>query len=56
MVLAGTTQPQEDLSFAIELDDRLPAGRYTVSAEIIVNGNAMNAEIKRIPVTVSGGR
>jgi len=56
VVLAGTAQPQEDLSFAIELDGQLPAGRYTVSAEIVVNGNAMNPEIKRIPVVVGGGR
>ncbi|HEV8678124.1 MAG TPA: hypothetical protein VGQ90_02020 [Stellaceae bacterium] len=56
VVLAGTAQPQEDLSFGIELDSRLPAGRYTISAAIIVNGNAMNAEMKRIPVVVGDGR
>jgi hypothetical protein len=56
VVLAGTAQPQEDLSFAIELDRRLPAGHYTVSAEIVVNGNAMNPEIKLIPVVVGDER
>ena len=36
----------------IEVDGRLQAGRYTMLATLIVNGNAMNADIKRIPITV----
>ena len=40
---------------AIELDGKFPAGQYTVMAEILVNNNAMNAEIEKIPVTVGGG-
>ena len=36
----------------VELDDRLPAGQYTVMAEILVNGNATNSEIERIPVVI----
>jgi hypothetical protein len=52
IVLTGVSRPREDLTFAIELDDRLPAGQYTVIAEILVNGNAMNAEIERIPVVI----
>jgi hypothetical protein len=47
-------RPQEDRTFEIELDSKLPVGRYTVMAEIIVNGNAMNAEVERIPVMISG--
>jgi len=54
VVLAGTALPGEDMRFAIDLDRRLPPGRYTVMAEIIVNGNAMNPEIARIPVTIGG--
>ena len=43
---------EADLKFAIELDDRLPPGKYTVMAEILVNGNAMNPQIERIPVVI----
>jgi hypothetical protein len=50
--LVGVSLPREDLTFAIELDGRLPAGLYTVLAEILVNGNAMNSEIERIPVVI----
>ena len=32
---------------------RLAPGRCTVLAEIVVNGNAMNAEIERMPVVIS---
>jgi hypothetical protein len=52
VVLTGVSNLQEDLTFQIELEGRLPAGRYTVMAEIIVNGNAMNPEIQRIPVVI----
>src|SRR5262249_2947208 len=52
IALAGVSSPGEDLTFAIQLDGRLAAGRYTVMAEIIVNGNAMNSEIERIPVVI----
>jgi len=54
IALAGVSLPGEDLTFAIELDGRLPAGQYTVMAEILVNGNAMNPEIERIPVAIGG--
>jgi hypothetical protein len=52
IALTGASPPQEDLTFAIELDAKLPAGPYTVMAEILVNGNAMNSEIKQIPVVI----
>jgi hypothetical protein len=54
IALASVSLPREDLTFAIELDGKLPAGQYTVMAEILVNGNAMNPEIERIPVVVGG--
>ena len=56
VALVGTALPQDDLTFAVELDDRLPPGRYTVMAEILVNGNAMNPEIERIPVVIGATR
>jgi hypothetical protein len=52
IVLIGVSLPREDLTFAVELKGRLPAGQYTVMAEILVNGNAMNSEIERIPVEI----
>jgi hypothetical protein len=56
IALVGSVRPQEDLTFAVELDDRLPPGRYTVMAEIVINGNAMNPAIERIPVVIGGNR
>jgi hypothetical protein len=52
IALIGVSLPREDLTFAVELDGRLPAGQYTVMAQILVNGNAMNSEIERIPVVI----
>ena len=54
IALLGVLFPREDLTFAVELDSRLPAGHYIVMAEIRVNGNAMNPEIERIPVVIGG--
>jgi hypothetical protein len=54
IALLGVLFPREDLTFAVELDIRLPAGHYIVMAEIRVNGNAMNPEIERIPVVIGG--
>src|SRR5207244_8846787 len=42
IVLAGTAHLQDDRKFAVELDGQLPAGRYTVMAEILVNDDEMN--------------
>jgi hypothetical protein len=52
IALTGVSFPQEDQTFLVELDGKLPAGPYTVMAEILVNGNAMNSEIKQIPVVI----
>ena len=56
VALAGTALPRDDLTFAVDLDVRLPPGRYTVMAEILVNGNAMNPQIERIPVVIGARR
>jgi hypothetical protein len=53
VVLAGTADPSDDRSFRIDLDGKLPAGRYTAVVEITVDGNAANAEIRRIPVEIA---
>ncbi len=54
VALSGVARPQEDLTFRVEVDGRLPPGRYTVMAEILVNGNAMNPQIERIPLVIGG--
>jgi hypothetical protein len=54
VVLTGTARLREDLTFQIEFDGKLPPSQYNVMVEIIVNGDAMNAQIKRIPVVIGG--
>ena len=56
VALAGTLQPGADATFQVDLEERVPGGRYTLSAFIAVNGNAMNAEIYRMPLVVSPHR
>jgi hypothetical protein len=53
IVLAGQVALDEDTTFHIDLAGRLPAGNFVMATQIIVNGNAMNAEIKRIPLVIS---
>jgi hypothetical protein len=53
-VLTGAARLREDLTFQIEFDSKLPPSQYDVMVEIIVNGDAMNAQIKRIPVVIGG--
>jgi hypothetical protein len=50
--LAGVARPGEDRGFAIEFGGKLADGRYTLAAEIAVNADAMNAEIRRFDFTV----
>jgi hypothetical protein len=52
VVLAGQVPLAADAGFRIDLAGRLPAGRFTLAAQLIVNANAMNAEIRRIPVEI----
>jgi hypothetical protein len=50
VVLAGQIPVAADASFYLDLGSRLPAGRFTLRAALIVNGNAMNAEIRDFPI------
>jgi hypothetical protein len=52
VALAGTTPPAADSSFVLPLAGRLRPGDYTVTAAILVNGNAVNLAIARIPYVV----
>jgi hypothetical protein len=52
VVLAGRIGVGPDASCRLDLADKLAKGRYTLSAQLIVNGNAMNAEITRLAIVV----
>jgi len=53
VVLAGIAPLGADGTFAIDFTGRLAPGHYAISALIAVNGNAMNADIARIPLTIA---
>jgi hypothetical protein len=53
VVLAGQVAPSADASFSLDFTDKLLPGRFTLMAQLIVDGNAMNAEIQRIPFEVA---
>jgi hypothetical protein len=55
VALSEVVQLGPDANFLIGFKGRLPPGRYTIAAVIAVNGNVMNAEIRRIPLVVSAG-
>jgi hypothetical protein len=56
VVLSGVAALDDEVTFQIDLNEKLPTGDYTMMALIAVNGNAMNATIRRIPTRiVSGG-
>jgi hypothetical protein len=50
VVLAGQVSVAADASFYLDLGSMLPAGRFTLRAQLIVNGNAMNAAIRDFPI------
>jgi hypothetical protein len=52
VALAGTTPPAADWSFVLPLSGRLRPGNYTVAAAVLVNGNAVDLAIARIPHVV----
>lgn len=56
VVQAGLAALASDSTFQMDLDRRLAAGRYTLFAEITVNGNAMNADVRQIPVSIPPDR
>ena len=43
-------------AFQLDLTDRLPPGRYRLSAVIAVNGNVMNADVHRMEFVVTPQR
>ncbi len=55
VVLAGEGRLQDDGTFTLGLKGKLDPGAYTVLATLVISGNTMNPEIRRIPYTVFGG-
>ena len=55
-VLAGVAVLNDEVTFQIDLNGKLPTGNYTIMALIAVNGNAMNAAIRHIPTRIVSGR
>jgi hypothetical protein len=53
VVAAGQVAPAGDASFQLDLAGKLPAGQLTLHAQVVVNDNAMNAEISRLPMVIS---
>jgi hypothetical protein len=53
VVAAGQVAPAADAGFQLDLAGELPAGRFTLHAQVVVNDNAMNAEVSRFPLVVS---
>jgi hypothetical protein len=53
VMLAGTAALETDATFSLDFTGKLPPGQFTLAAQIIVNGNTMNAEIRRFPILVS---
>ena len=52
VVLTGAAVPGDDATFTLDFTGKLAPGDYTALAEITVNGNATNAEIRRIAVRI----
>jgi hypothetical protein len=52
VVASGRARLGEDATFRLDFRNRLPQGRYTLLASIVVNDNAMNADIRRVEFSV----
>jgi hypothetical protein len=53
VVLAGQVPLAQDASFHMDVSGKLLPGRFTLLAQMIVNGNAAKAEIKRVPIDIT---
>lgn len=54
VIVAGTTAPDENGRIVVPIGGQLRPGTYTIEAEVLVGGNAINVEIARIPYIVHG--
>ena len=53
VVLAGQVQLAGEATFHLDLAGKLPPGRFTLHAQLVVNATAMNAEIRTFPFEVT---
>jgi hypothetical protein len=53
VVLAGQVPIADDGDFHVDVRGKVSAGDFMLFAQVIVNGNAANAEIKRVPIVFS---
>jgi hypothetical protein len=56
VALAGTASLGPDARFSVDLKDRLPPGTYAMVALVAVNGNVVNAEVRRLQLVIPGAR
>jgi hypothetical protein len=56
VVLAGVASLTDKATFEVDFQGHLPVGRYTMFAVIALAGNVMNADARRIPVTISSNQ
>ena len=56
VALAGKALPGPDARFQVSTKDRLPPGIYTLAALVVVNGNVINAEVRRLEFSISDPR
>jgi hypothetical protein len=56
VALAGIALPGSDARFQVQIKDRLPPGVYRLAALVCVNGNVMNAEVRRLEIVVPNAR
>ena len=52
VALAGSASPGSDARFQVKIKDRLAPGVYTLAALVCVNGNVMNAEVRRLEIVI----
>jgi hypothetical protein len=50
VVVAGQIPISADAAFDLDLRNKLPEGSFTLSAQILVNSNAMNADIRNFAI------
>jgi hypothetical protein len=53
VIAAGQLALAGDAGFHLDLAGKLSAGQFTLHAQVVVNDNAMNAEVSRFPLVVS---
>ncbi|MGH7071575.1 MAG: hypothetical protein ACREFO_16400, partial [Acetobacteraceae bacterium] len=53
VIIAGTTAPDKEGRIVLPVGGDLFPGTYTVEAEVLIDGNAMNVKTISLPYTVA---